>query len=140
MLNEKKIYIKTTSSKSKGVPVPSSVGIFQRSSDQHTPSNDSGCRCAPFASSVVLSHRYLSQVDSACWTLHLAVSCTLGVPLDRHTGTGVQTVKDGGQQVSSVDSRCWVRVRVQERMGVTQFLRVAVAMRLRWRVMHRFER
>ena len=55
--------------------------------------------------------------------LHLVVSWNmLGVPLDHHTGTGVRTVRDGGWQVSSADSRCWVRVRVQEQMAVIQFL------------------
>ena len=55
--------------------------------------------------------------------LHLVVSWNmLGVPLNHHTGTGVRTVRDGGWQVSSADSRCWVRVRVQEQMVVIQFL------------------
>ena len=73
---------------SKGVPVVSSMGICQCSSNQHTPLSDSGCMCTPFASSVVLCHLYLSQVDSACWMLHLVASWNmLGVPLDRHTGT-----------------------------------------------------
>ena len=109
--------------RSKGVPVVSSMGICQHSSDRHTPLSDSGCMCAPFASSVALCHSYLSQVDSACWMLHLVVSWNmLGVPLDRHTGTGVRTARDGGRQVSSADSRCWVRVCVQEQMVVIQFL------------------